>query len=175
MNLYFLNFFHAFAGQSVFLDRLVIFGAEYLIYFLIAEVIIFLLLRRDHLFEKMVVIVGGAALAWGASQTINMLSPVARPFLDLPIQPLFVHGGMDSFPSGHSTFTFALATGLFFYNKWLGALFFFGALLVGLSRVVAGVHWPLDILGGALVGVLVVMAAHFFFKKIYTPAQAQGD
>src|SRR3989338_6768745 len=89
MNLYFLNFFHAFAGQSVFLDRLVIFGAEYLIYFLIAEVIIFLLLRRDHLFEKMVVIVGGAALAWGASQTINMLFPVARPFLDLPIQPLF--------------------------------------------------------------------------------------
>jgi len=167
INTQLFNFFHTFSGQSVFLDRLFFFGAEYLIYFLIAEVAIFLLLRRDRLFEKLIVIVGGVILAWGASQTINIFFPVARPFIELlDIQPLFVHGGYDSFPSGHVTFAFALATGLSFYNKRLGALFFFGALLIGLSRVVAGVHWPLDILGGALVGVLVVMAVHFLFKKV---------
>ena len=161
------NFFHAFAGKSVFLDRLFIFGAEYLIYLLIAGTVIFLLLHRDYFLEKVVVIIGGATLAWVASQGINMLFPVARPFIEfLDIQPLFVHGGYDSFPSGHTTLAFALATGVLFYKKWLGWIFMFGALFIGLSRVVAGVHWPLDILGGALVGGLVMMAVHFLFKKV---------
>jgi len=167
MNLDFFNFLNAFAGQSIFLDSLFVFGGEYLIYFLLAGTALFLLLRREGLLEKLIVIVGGTILAWGASQVINMFFHVARPFVELSnIQPLFIHGGFDSLPSGHATLAFALATGLFFYNKWLGGLFLFGALMIGLSRVVAGVHWPVDILGGALVGVLVVVVVHFFFKKI---------
>lgn len=69
---------------------------------------------------------------------------------------LLVHcGGGKSFPSSHAVNNFAVATLLtFFYRKWGWALFGW-ASLVSLSRVAVGVHYPSDILGGALIGTAV--------------------
>jgi undecaprenyl-diphosphatase len=69
---------------------------------------------------------------------------------------LLVHcGGGKSFPSSHAVNNFAVATLFtFFYRRWAWALFGW-ASLVSLSRVAVGVHYPSDILGGALIGVAV--------------------
>ncbi len=61
----------------------------------------------------------------------------------------------QSFPSGHTIFFFALATSLFMFNKKLGWWFFAAAFVMGVARVMAGIHWPTDILGGAILGILV--------------------
>ncbi|MCX6565934.1 MAG: phosphatase PAP2 family protein [Candidatus Aminicenantes bacterium] len=60
-----------------------------------------------------------------------------------------------SFPSGHSWTAFAVATlmTLFFGRKYAWA--FFGAAAIGYSRIYAGAHFPLDVLGGALCGTLL--------------------
>lgn len=59
-----------------------------------------------------------------------------------------------SFPSGHSTAAFSMAT-VFSYTFPLGTPIFFGiALLVGSSRVYLGLHYPSDILMGAFIGVM---------------------
>jgi undecaprenyl-diphosphatase len=64
-------------------------------------------------------------------------------------------GGGKSFPSSHAVNNFAVATLFAFYypkGKWG---FYAWAALVALSRPAVGVHYPSDILGGAIIGILV--------------------
>jgi undecaprenyl-diphosphatase len=80
-------------------------------------------------------------------------------------RPKFVHSGdwqmafswasgLDSFPSGHSAASFAVTTVLAIRFPFFGPLCIAVALFVGLSRVLRGSHFPTDVLGGAVIGVL---------------------
>ena len=73
-------------------------------------------------------------------------------------------GGESAFPSGHATVMFALAFSLFFKNPRFGIVYFILATVSSLSRIVVGVHFPLDIAGGMLVGALGVFAAKWIFE-----------
>ena len=67
-------------------------------------------------------------------------------------------GPGKSFPSSHAVNNFAVATLFsFYYRRWKWA-FMFWASLVALSRPAVGVHYPSDILGGAILGTLVAAA-----------------
>ena len=135
-------------------------------FYFAAYAFIFVIWKKDGLHEKTLTVFGGASLAWLLSQGINMVYPVARPFVALSdVVPLFTHGGYDSFPSGHATFAFALAAGIFYWNKPWGVLAVLAAFLIGVSRVIAGVHWPGDSIGGAVLGVVVVVSVHLLYQK----------
>lgn len=80
-------------------------------------------------------------------------------------RPKFVHSGdwqmtfswtsgLDSFPSGHSTASFAVATVLAKRFPLFGPLCIAAAAFVALSRVLRGSHFPTDVVGGAILGVL---------------------
>ena len=88
--------------------------------------------------------------------TIKPLVERPRPWLDWPIAPLVVEDDPNSFPSGHTCAAFAAAM---IWAKtlpgqrsriWAVAL----AVLMGLSRLYVGVHYPSDVLVGAMVGSL---------------------
>jgi membrane-associated phospholipid phosphatase len=91
-------------------------------------------------------------------------------------------GGFSSFPSGHTATAFSLATILIFFhpsNKWGIALFSI-AFITGLSRIVLGHHFPLDVFAGAILGILasftvVALQGAEIFKKsrIKFPLQAE--
>lgn len=76
-------------------------------------------------------------------------------------------GGYSSFPSGHTTSAFALATTLtvYFRKKYMGILLFLAAILVGYSRVYLAQHFPIDVLIGALIGTLFATLSIIFLKK----------
>lgn len=94
-----------------------------------------------------------------------------RPFETYPELANLVTQGGYSFPSAHAMSSFAAATSayLFFRNKerkWLGILLLFLAALIALSRLYVCVHYPSDVLCGALLGVLLGCLATWLFYKL---------
>jgi undecaprenyl-diphosphatase len=73
-----------------------------------------------------------------------------RPLVGLP------HSG--AFPSGHAASAFAAATVIAWASRRLALPAYLLAALVAWSRVYVGVHWPLDVIGGAALGTLVAIA-----------------
>jgi len=70
------------------------------------------------------------------------------------------------FPSSHAAVYSALAVSLFFINKRAGYVTAVIALVIGIARVLAGVHTPLDILGGYIVGTLFAVVIDFVTGKL---------
>lgn len=96
-------------------------------------------------------------IAVGFSGLIGQLWYRPRPFVALPatVHLLIHHAPDSSFPSDHATLAFAIATVLAGLGPlWGWLLVAFGAL-VAVARVFVGVHWPTDVLAGALLGFLV--------------------
>ena len=158
-------FFNNLAEQSHFFDLLVVFFASYLQYILILIFVLFLFYSR-HKIESWrifwVTILSAGLARYGVTEIIRFFYHRPRPFMVLQIHQLLTDNEW-SFPSGHSTFFFALATAIYLYNKKWGLGFLVAAILMNISRIIAGVHYPTDILGGAFIGVLV---AHIFFYFI---------
>ena len=101
-------------------------------------------------------------LAYVLALILKNLFHISRPFLILPgVQPLF-NKTTFSIPSEHAIFFSALALSLFFLHKKAGYIFMFFALLIGIARIIAGVHFPIDILGGFILGGIVA-----YFVKMY--------
>jgi len=77
-----------------------------------------------------------------------------RPFVGHEVNMLFYRPTDSSFPSNPATVGFSVAAALWLYNRRLGTLLLVLATLFGLSRIYCGVHYPLDVIAGALLGAL---------------------
>lgn len=96
------------------------------------------------------------ALSWTIAEGSKYLFERARPHMrDSGIAPLIKTPSSSSFPSGHSATAAAGAITLSAVYPPLTPVFVLCGLLVCLSRIYLGVHYPLDVLAGALIGTLV--------------------
>ncbi|MGQ9848354.1 MAG: phosphatase PAP2 family protein [Bacteroidales bacterium] len=91
-----------------------------------------------------------------------------RPFVTYPEIEKLSSGGSPSFPSGHTSEAFSTATALSIeYPKWyVIAPLLTWATAVGYSRMHLGVHYPSDVLAGAIIGSGSAYFSHWFNKKI---------
>jgi undecaprenyl-diphosphatase len=120
----------------------------------------------------------GLALAFALGLLAANLHAERRPFTAHPqVHQLIPHAAGQSFPSDHATAAFALAfAGLAFLSRRWGLVLLGAAALIGFARVYAGVHYPGDILGSAVVAGLAVTAvqaaAHLVARGLGPPAES---
>jgi len=90
-----------------------------------------------------------------------------RPYVTYAdVGKLASHTSTISFPSGHTFLSFAIAMVVLLYgHKKLGAAMFAVAILIAISRVATGVHYPSDVIGGATIGILSGILSYWFMES----------
>lgn len=110
-----------------------------------------------------------AVVSSATAPALKTFFPHDRPSKMLWVQEQeSVHA--DSFPSGHTAAAFVVALTWSFalarrgHARWIPLLVLWAAL-VGISRIYRGVHWPSDVLGGALWGTILAIGIEFAWPK----------
>ena len=165
-------FFYNLAHTSALLDLLIIFVAYVLPYVTIAGTGIFLLFHHEVLpsknplrefakkWKEIVSVFFTGLLAWILATALKYVVGAYRPAGLLPLLEKTDY----SFPSGHATFFTALAFAVFFYHKKLGYFLMALAILIGIARIMAGVHFPIDILAGIAIGMFVAYMVKYLIR-----------
>lgn len=174
MNDIIFYFFYNLAHQSEFFDKLFVFIAETFPYIVVLLAVIFLLVQHKIIYsenklqefikkwKEIFFVFFSGICAWLIAYILKILIHTPRPFEVLPgVYSLFGETGF-AFPSGHATFFIALAFSIFFKHKRTGYVFMFFAFLIGIARIITGVHFPLDIVGGFVLGSLIA----YFLKNV---------
>lgn len=171
MNDTLLLLINGFAGQSDFLDALMVFLARDLVYIMFAVTLlcIGILMYKN---ERMPVVYFFVTLgvSFVLLQLMSLLNVDHRPFMDHHLTQLIPHAPGKSFPSDHTTVSTAIAAGILFLTRFkkTGAALLVCAALIGFARIFVGVHYPADIAGGlftGLVGGAIVYAAKLLIAR----------
>ncbi len=177
MDQYLFFFLYNLTHKNQFLDWLLVFFAKDIVFNWIVVLLGALLLisflekdwRRRFYFSSLTII--SVILSRGiVTEIIRYFYHHPRPFTVLDIEPLISHAATASFPSGHMTFIIPIALVFFLMRRRLGTWFLLVSVFIGLARIAVGVHWPIDILGGIIVGAVSFMAVYRLLKlKGFTP------
>jgi undecaprenyl-diphosphatase len=120
------------------------------------EVILMVLLALGGRRRSALRMLGAVALVYAASEGLGAAWPRARPFASMAdIEVLVPHAPGRSFPSRHVASGLAMAAIGGSAHRRLGTTMSVVAWALGVSRVAAGLHYPSDVVGGAVLGWLV--------------------
>ena len=174
MDSYLFASVYSFAFKNVWLDSLIVIFAAYWEYVVPAVLLFYLWApksKRQEL-KSRAIVVGGAIFSavvarFGFANLIRYFYPRQRPFVFEGVDALINQNPLEaSFPSGHATFFMALAVYfLLCGNKKLGWFMFASAILIGVARVGAAIHWPSDVIAGWILGAGVSWVVFRLTKK----------
>lgn len=173
MNTKVLFLLNGWAGKNHLLDNVMIFCASYLIYliFIIAVgAVAYLVYKRQ--WRPVVLFCTTLIITFIFLQLASRLYVDHRPFVDYRLTQLVAHAAGTSFPSDHTTATTAIALGLLLFTRFkkMGMLVLIAAVLIGIARVFCGIHYPVDIIGALITGLLgasIVYMVNKAFHRFY--------
>lgn len=134
--------------------------AERAFYLFFAGLLVYWFSRKEREREMVVNAVISVVIGLGISFVIGHLFYRDRPFVAHSVLQLIPHPANASFPSDHSIGAFAIAASFVKYRPKEGIGWLILATVIAFSRVWTGVHYPLDVLGGTLIGILVATGVH---------------
>jgi undecaprenyl-diphosphatase len=110
-----------------------------------------------------------AVLSFGIAFLIAYIAGLlyynARPFVVDNIEPLIAHQANNGFPSDHTLAAMVAAAVMFVYRRKLGILLGLLGILVGIARIMAYLHHPIDIVASILIAVSVTFFAWLILRK----------
>lgn len=154
-------------GQSTTLDWLIKTAAVYLIY-LVPVILIIVWFWSAYSKKPALQAFFAGVLAWGINKIISNIIDRPRPYeAALDIKEAIFHRPDYSFPSDHMALlaSIALAFYLVGYKK-LAVFWWILTAVIGISRIIAGVHYPSDIIAGAVLGTIVTWLFGFAFQPL---------
>lgn len=143
------------------MNSIIIFFAQYMIYVLIG--LAFLVWLRFEPTEKkkfLFTFVLGGILAFILAKIGSLLYFDPRPFTHPGVTALIPHASDNGFPSDHTLLAMLFAATVFCFDKWYGSGLFVVAASVGVARIAAHVHSPIDIIGATLISGVAVYVAY---------------
>ncbi len=152
------------------MDSVIVFCAQYL--FIV--VILILLIAwykepKDNRLRFAASVVLAGIIAFILSRIASKLYYDPRPFVTEHVKPLFAHAADNGFPSDHALLTGTLTAIAYFFNKKYATGMLVFTVIIGVARVLAKVHSPLDIGGGWAFGIIGAFAGYYlidwYFKK----------
>ena len=164
---------NSFAGKSSIVDNLAsILCSDHFFPVLLSLLLLGLWFGSNHLknlviYQKCVFISFiGLAIANLNVALVNFIFFRDRPFNNHEVTLLFYEPTDSSFPSNAIAATTALACGIWIANKRLGSISFGAVLIFGFIRIFSGIHYPIDILGCLLIGILSTVVARYIIKLL---------
>ncbi|WP_242634562.1 undecaprenyl-diphosphatase [Bacillus timonensis] len=150
-----------------FLDVPMIMIGSYALYFLIF-VVIFYLFKKG---EQNRIMVMSSLLSVGIAVLLGRVAGMVhsnnQPFAELPnVNQLVEKAVNNSFPSDHTMIFFAVCFSFFLFKKPGRYLWMVLACLVGFARIWVGVHYPGDILVGAILAIFAALLVYSVVSKI---------
>lgn len=171
--------------NNALLDGVMVKFSDTLTWLLLLLVVIFVVLRDRPVKEALCILLGiGLCVLLADQISSSLIKPwVARfrpthdPEIMFMVRHITGRGGLYGFVSSHAANTFAVATflSLVFRHMPTTVSLLVWASIVGYSRIYLGVHFPLDVLFGALlgvvIGVLIYALLHFISLKLNSSPQ----
>ena len=143
---------------------LITFLASFLIWFMFFGLVVHWFIdgkiKKEQAFHAFLT----ALIAWAISEMMKTLYPLPRPFILNGAKPLTFTFPIDGgFPSQHAAAAFAIGVTLWLHDRKIGLLYLLAALGVGIGRILSNVHFPVDVLVGAILGSTVA----YFFERLH--------
>ena len=149
------------------LNPIAIFIADYMVYVLLIGLIVYWFTRTNQ--NRMMVIqsVFAFVLAEVLGKIAGLFNSHFQPFVELPhVNKLIEHAVDNAFPSDHSILFFSVCFSIWLVRKKEGWVWLTVACLVGGSRIWVGVHFPGDVLTGAIIGICAALFAYWIVPKL---------
>ena len=158
MNEQIFRFLYSATDKFVPFDILIVFFAQWSLYILVLAAVWMIAMEKDfkrrYYFASLTIL--SVVISSGiVTPIIRYFYNNPRPYLALEnIKTLIIPHESSSLPSGHMMFIVPIALAIFYFDKRVGFWFLGTTVLMGIARIMAGVHWPLDILAGMFFGSL---------------------
>lgn len=139
---------------------LIIFTANYLpiVVAVFGAIILLFYWSKFKKNELPIYVIIALSLSLLIDKALNGIVDSPRPFVADDVTSLFPHVADNGFPSEHALFSMIIAGIVFRYNRPVGIILGVFALMIGIARVIAKVHNPLDILGSAGITLVTLFA-----------------